>query len=255
MQHEPLDNHCFRCERQLDHNRAAKPHPWRIAGFLILMALPFLRCPASDIENVGNPLEEEFLTYNLLRCTDSHCDSENSSTTSSGPPVFYIYTVNSVVTGNLGPRATSTGACQTMQTTNFASLTCTNHLAVLSYSGDALDTAPGNHGVPTGRVLTSVSGVTVAPDWNTYLNGPLTNSLQAASVIGTTPTPFYWTGTLTGGGFDGTYNCSAHSVGTGAAFGSQGAITTTAATHIRFAVNQPCDGSTNSAYLMCVCWN
>ncbi|MCB1315448.1 MAG: hypothetical protein KDK27_05800, partial [Leptospiraceae bacterium] len=171
-----------------------------------------------------------------------------------GTPVFYIYTNSLTVTGNLGSRATSTSSCQSMQTASYPAMTCTNYLAVASYPGDDLLNASTNHSVPAGRTLTSESGTTVASSWSAFLTGP-TVTLQTAGVANTTPTPFYWTSTAIGGGFDATYNCTNNSDGTNGAVGSQGAITTTAGTHIRFAVNQPCDGSTNSAYLMCICWN
>lgn len=170
-------------------------------------------------------------------------------------PVFYIYTDSLTVSGNRSNRAASSAACATMQTTNYPALTCTNHLAVVSFTGDDLVSAPGNHSLPTGRALTSTGSTQVAPDWTTFLNGPLDVTLQAAGVASTTPTPFYWTQTNTGGSYDATFNCVNNTDGSAGQMGSQGAITTTAGTHIRFAVNQPCDGSTNSAYLMCVCWN
>ena len=225
-------------------------------AFALAGLIPFLHCPASNIENAGNPLESEFLVYNLLRCSGSSCASGSAgATTPAATPVFYIYTDSATVTGALGPRATTNTACANMQSVSYPTLGCTNHLAVLSYSADPVTMAAANYGVPAARALTSVSGIEVASDWGTFLSGPLTNSLQTAAVASVTPTPFYWSMTLTGGAYDGTYNCADSTDGTSSAFGSQGSITTTAGTHIRFAVNQPCDGSLNSAYLMCICWN
>ena len=171
-------------------------------------------------------------------------------------PVFYIYTDSALVTGGQGTRATSTASCQTMQTVNYASFPCTSHLAVMSYSGgDDLASAAANHSVPTTRALTSSTSTEVAPDWATFLSGPLTTTLQLAGVANIAPTPFYWSSSAAGGTYQGTWNCSDNTDGTMGATGAQGAVNTTAASHIAFAVNQPCDGSSNSGYLMCMCWN
>lgn len=168
-------------------------------------------------------------------------------------PSIRIYTDGNLSTGNLGNRATSTATCQTMQTTAYPGLSCTSHLAFVSYTGDAILDFPSNHTVPGALPILSHNGTMVSPDWS-QLMGTLTNTLQAAGVATTTPTPFFWTSSATGGGFDATFNCTNNTDGTVVALGSQGSITTTASTWLRFAINQPCNGSVNSAYLMCICW-
>lgn len=204
-------------------------------------------------------------TVYRVRVTEAALDANGRSVTPfaqptgfnvAAPPVFYVYTDSATVTGLAGTRTASSSACATMQAASFPALTCTNHLQLISYDfGDSLSNAAANYGIPTTRPLISVGGTQIAPDWATFLNGPLTNTLQAAGVANITPTPYYWTQTQTGGPYDGTYNCSNNTNGSAGVFGSMGSITTTAGTHIRFVVNQPCDGSTNSAYRMCICWN
>ncbi|MCB1326662.1 MAG: hypothetical protein H7A21_14240 [Spirochaetales bacterium] len=170
-------------------------------------------------------------------------------------PVFYMYTDSALVTGGQGTRAASTASCQTMQTVSYASFPCTSHLAVMSYSGgDDLASAAVNHSVPTTRALTSSTGTEIAPDWANFLSGP-TITLQAAGVANVVPTPFYWSSSAAGGTYQGTWNCSNNTDGTMGSTGTQGSISTTAASHISFAVNQPCDGGSNTGYLMCMCWN
>jgi hypothetical protein len=216
-----------------------------------------------------NIIMSAILSILILGCSDFgefYADAKSgksgTDTTSGGTtgtttpvPVFYIYTNSVAVSGMLGSRALSTSTCATMQTTTYPALTCTSHLAVVSYSGDALSTAAANYAIPAGRQLTSVSGVPVSTDWNSFVvSAPLT-SLQTAGVATSTPTPFYWTSTGTSGTYNATFNCTNNTIGTAGTFGAQGAITSTATSHLSFAVNQPCDGSVNSAYLMCICWN
>ncbi|MEQ9362873.1 MAG: hypothetical protein RIF32_01440, partial [Leptospirales bacterium] len=147
-----------------------------------------------------------------------------------GTTVFYIYTDSVQVGGGQGNRATSNATCATMQSTNFAALSCTKHMAVLSYSGgDDLANAPANQGVPDGITLRSATEALVAADWATFLAGP-TNSLQTAGVATPAPTPFYWTSATNGGGYNATVNCNDNTNGTMPVLGTQGAVTSTAAT-------------------------
>jgi hypothetical protein len=222
-------------------------------------------CDTTSESNQNTILLKQLIGDNSPFCGVSLSNTNNQSESSgnssnpsaSNTPVFYIYTNSITVNGNLGSRATSSNSCQTMQTTSFSSLTCTNHMAVVSYSGDPLVSG----GVPASRPLIATGGMIVAPDWNTFITGPLTNSLNGAGVASSPPTPFYWTSTTIGGNYNTvnadppTSNCNNNTDGTNIYFGTQGAITSTINSHISFAVNQPCDGSTNSAYLVCVCWN
>lgn len=196
-----------------------------------------------------------------LSNTSNQSESAGTSTspTTTSASVFYIYTNSITVLGNLGNRATSSSSCQTMQTTSFSSLTCTNHMAVVSYSaGDDLLNAPVNNAVPPSRQLLSVGGTTVAADWNSYVTLGLTASLQAAGVsVG--PSINYWTSTFNGGSvgqFNSSFNCVNNTSASNLSFGAMGATTVAGnANHIGFVSNQACDGSAASAYLMCVCWN
>ncbi|MCR9141993.1 MAG: hypothetical protein NXI24_07055 [bacterium] len=179
----------------------------------------------------------------------------DSGTGSGGATVVYMYTDSVPVGGGQGNRAATNAICSTMQTTNFAALSCTKHMAVLSYSGgDDLVNAPANEGLPSGVPVRSATENLVAADWGTFLTGP-DNSLQTAGVSTGAPVPYYWTSSLAGGGYDGTHNCADNTNSTMPVTGAQAAVITTAGTHIAFANNQPCDGSMNQAFLVCVCWN
>lgn len=245
--------------------------------FFILFLLGSLNCIPGVTDNVCDTTSESNQNTIILKtligdnspfCGVNLSNSSNqsgSSGTSTSPTttsasVFYIYTDSITVNGNLGSRATSSNTCQTMQTTSYASLACTNHMALVSYSGDTLLTAA----VPTNRPLLSASEVQVAADWNSYLTfstvPPATISLAAAGVASGSGVINFWTSTSAGGNYNGSSNCSNNTAGTNAILGSQGAATIANSNHISFAVNQACDSGTtpnsgNSAYLVCLCWN
>ena len=168
-------------------------------------------------------------------------------------PVIRIYTDSTSRNGNLGNRATSTGTCQTMQTTSYPAFNCSNYLAVVSYSGDAIGDFTTTHSLPASMPVWSHNDSEVAVNWNDLVNGP-TITLQAAGVANPSPTPYFWSFSSSGGLWNSPQSCNDATDGTNSFTGAQAAISSTAAAWISFAVNQPCDGSTNQAYLMCICW-
>ena len=238
-------------------------NPFLHTALISLLNVGLTFCAAGNVNNPHDPASDAFLYSNLLRCAlgDEKCNNPGNSSGSETPnpspvQIFYIYAINTPVNGGLGSRAVSTASCQSMQSVNFPTLACTNHLAVLSYSGgDDLLGAVANHGVPTGRAITSTIGTLIVADWATFLSGPLTTDLQTAGVVSAVPTPFYWTSSTANGAYNATYNCANNADGTNTSNGAQGAISNTTASHHNFAVNQPCDGTGNQAYLMCMCWN
>ncbi len=161
----------------------------------------------------------------------------------------YIFASNALHPGNRGDRSATSFSCVSERTTYKNFLPCTNDLAFLSYTGDALLNAPSNHSVPTGLPILADGGGQIDVSWAALFDGSINQSLDAAGVgsVGTN----YWTGTDVDGSsmID---NCSEWTDNAGGSNGTAGTETATDGNWIN--TEAPvCNGS-NLRHFLCVCW-
>ncbi|HBS04593.1 MAG TPA: hypothetical protein DEA96_06500 [Leptospiraceae bacterium] len=161
----------------------------------------------------------------------------------------YIFASNALHPGNRGDRSATSFSCFSERTTYKNFLPCTNDLAFLSYSGDALLNAPSNHSVPTGLPIFADGGDQIDTSWAALFDGSINQSLDAAGVgsVGTN----YWTGT----DVDGSTTINNCSEWMDSAVGSNGTAGTETATDGNWINTESpvCNGS-NLRHFLCVCW-
>lgn len=110
---------------------------------------------------------------------------------------IYIFATSTPTNAALGDRSATTSNCAGERATNFPALICSNDLAFLSYTSDALVDAPANHGVPTGVPVLSPTDNAIDTDWVALFDGGIATSLNVAGVGMVTTS--YWTGSAVDG--------------------------------------------------------
>ena len=189
------------------------------------------------------------------RTEDASCDpmalqavlSGESGLLSSNQGQVIIFASNALHPGDRGNRSITSFSCTSERTTYKPGLSCTNDMAFLSYPGDALVNALGNHGVPAGLPIVSETSTQIETSWAALFDGNIAISLSGAGVatVGTR----YWTGT----DFDGSTtadHCNSWGDGTAGFNGMAGLRTSTDSTWIN-TESVTCD---NTRHFLCVCW-
>ena len=121
--------------------------------------------------------------------------------------------------------------------------------AYRTFSGtDEIQDMPANYGVPTGRPIVSLSGITIANNWADLLDGAIaTGDLDTAGVLSTAD---WWSGSDEFGVFEASFHCLNWTSNDGGEVGMQGRSYWSGTSWIACCV-APCD---SMYHLLCIAW-
>jgi hypothetical protein len=138
-------------------------------------------------------------------------ENPGKSANTPGFTALYLFTAGPIqgnVKGSFGSaREGADSLCITARSGyTFTNNSCNQVRAVISLDAtDSISNMPMNYGVPTNRSINAPNNFVIAPDWNALRDGTSGTSLAPNVMPAATA---WWSFSITGGNFYGSYSCS-----------------------------------------------